>query len=207
MAPNFLYEAPTWNRIYEILLTQAEKIQSDNYKPDIIVGVARGGIVPACILTDLLESADFALIQIEYYSGINQTRKEPILKQCLNTPLTDKKVLLVDDVSDSGRSLKLAKNHLQEQDAKEIRIATLYTKPATITPPDYYEKQTNSWIVFPWDAKRNSKKNHRAKRRQTCGQPRNHKISKIRLAKKTRRKIHKGHVVGERIAALSKRIF
>ncbi len=158
MAPNFLYEAPTWNRIYEILLTQAEKIQSDNYEPDIIVGVARGGIVPACILTDLLESADFALIQIEYYSGINQTWKEPILKQCLNTPLTDKKVLLVDDVSDSGRSLKLAKNHLQEQDAKEIRIATMYTKPTTITPPDYYEKQTNSWIVFPWDAKETVRK-------------------------------------------------
>jgi len=150
---NTQYEVPTWNQIYDMLLTQAQKIQSDGYKPDIIVGIARGGLVPSRILADLLETRDFAIITIEYYVGIGQRSKEPILKQCLHTQLPDKKVLLVDDVSDGGRSLQLAKKHLQEQGAKEIRIATVYCKPGTITMPDYFEKETSHWIVFPWEAK------------------------------------------------------
>ena len=153
MAANIQYEVPTWNQIYDMLLAQAQKIQSDSYKPDIIVGIARGGLVPSRILADLLETRDFAIITIEYYVGIGQKSKEPVLKQCLHTQLPDKKVLLVDDVSDGGRSLQLAKKHLQEQGAKEIKIATIYCKPGTITMPDYFEKETSHWIVFPWEAK------------------------------------------------------
>ena len=153
MAANTQYEVPTWNQIYDMLLAQAQKIQGDGYKPDIIVGIARGGLVPSRILADLLETRDFAIITIEYYVGIGQKNKEPVLKQCLHTQLPDKKVLLVDDVSDGGRSLQLAKKHLQEQGAKEIRIATVYCKPGTITLPDYFEKETSHWIVFPWEAK------------------------------------------------------
>jgi hypothetical protein len=145
------YEVPTWSQIYEMMLNQAQKIRGDGYAPDIIVGIARGGLVPSRILADLLETRDFAIITIEYYVGIAQTAHEPILKQCLHTQLTDKKVLLVDDVSDGGRSLQLAKKHLQEQCAKEIRIATVYCKPGTITRPDYFEKETSRWIVFPWE--------------------------------------------------------
>ena len=153
MAAKTQYEVPSWKQIYEMLLNQAQKIQGDGYKPDIIVGIARGGLVPSRVLADLLETRDFAIITIEYYCGINQKKKEPILKQCLHTQLTDKKVLLVDDVSDGGRSLQLAKKHLQEQCARDIKIATLYCKPGTITKPDYFEKETSQWIVFPWEAR------------------------------------------------------
>ena len=153
MAANPQYEVPTWNQIYDMLLAQAQKIQNDGYKPDIIVGIARGGLVPSRILADLLETRDFAIITIEYYVGIGEKNKEPILKQCLHTQLPNKKVLLVDDVSDGGKSLQLAKKHLEEQGASEIRIATVYCKPGTISTPDYFEKETSHWIVFPWEAK------------------------------------------------------
>ena len=153
MAADTQYEVPTWNQIYDMLLFQAQKIQNDGYRPDIIVGIARGGLVPSRVLADLLETKDFAIITIEYYVGIGQKNKEPILKQCLHTQVTNKKVLLVDDVSDCGRSLQLAKKHLEEQGASEIRIATVYCKPGTISTPDYFEKETSHWIVFPWEAK------------------------------------------------------
>ena len=153
MAAKTEYEVPTWNQIYRMILNQAQKIQGDGYKPDIIVGIARGGLVPSRILADLLETRDVAVITIEYYVGINQTKQEPVLKHCLHAQLTGKKVLLVDDVSDGGRSLQLAKKHLLEQYAKEIRIATIYCKPGTITMPDYFEKETSRWIVFPWEAR------------------------------------------------------
>jgi uncharacterized protein len=167
MAIESEYEVPSWNQIYDMLQVQAEKIQSSHYKPDIIVGVARGGLAPARILMDLLETRDFAIIQIEYYQGINQPGIQPILKQCLNAELSGKKVLLVDDVSDGGKSLQLAKKHLQEKGAVEVKIATLYIKPQTITPSDYFEKQTDRWIVFPWDIKetiRKIREQHRGKR-------------------------------------------
>ena len=52
----------------------------------------------------------------------------------------------------------LQKNICSRQGAKETKIATLYAKPATATKPDYYEKLTNNWVVFPWDAKETVRK-------------------------------------------------
>ena len=92
MSANTQYEVPTWNQIYDMLLDQAQKIQGDGYKPDIIIGIARGGLVPARILSDLLETPELAIIQIEYYVSIAQPRQEPILKQGISTPLTGKKL-------------------------------------------------------------------------------------------------------------------
>jgi hypoxanthine phosphoribosyltransferase len=151
MAVSIQFEVPTWNQIYEMMLAQAQKIQTSKFHPDIIIGVARGGLIPSRILADLLEIHDVAVIAVEYYVDIGKTLQEPVLKQCLAATLTGKRVLLVDDVSDCGKSLKLAKEHLQTQGAVEIKVATLYSKPGTITKPNYFEKETSCWIVFPWE--------------------------------------------------------
>ena len=158
MPVNIDYEVPTWNQIYDMLLCQAQRIQSQPYKPDIMVGIATGGLVPARILTDLLETPQLATIQIEFYTDINQTRFEPTLKQPLTINIAGKKALLVDDIADTGESLKLAKTYLQQQDALEIKAATLYQKPQSTTTPDFYEKQTTSWVVFPWEIKETLRK-------------------------------------------------
>ncbi len=158
MASNIDYEVPTWNQIYEMLLCQAQKIKTQNYKQDLIIGIARGGVVPSRILSDLLETTNLSFIQIEFYTNINQTLKEPTLKQTLPSNVDGKKILLVDDISDTGKSLKLAKTHLQDKGAFEIKIATLYQKPQSVTTPDFYEKQTTEWVVFPWDIKETLRK-------------------------------------------------
>jgi uncharacterized protein len=158
LAGNIEYELPTWNQIYEMLLSQAQKILAQNYRPDIVIGIARGGLIPARILADLLETSEFATIPIEFYIDINQTKSEPTLKQPLTTIVAHKKALVVDDIADSGKSLKLAKTHLQDQGASEIKTATLYQKPQSTTTPDFYEKQTTNWVVFPWDTKETLRK-------------------------------------------------
>lgn len=158
MVSNIDYEVPTWNQVYEMLLCQAQKIKAQNYKPDLIVAIARGGVVPARILSDLLETPNLSFIQIEFYTNINQTLQEPTLKQTLNTNVTGKKTLIIDDIADTGKSLKLAKTHLQQQEAIEIKTATLYQKNQSITIPDFYEKQTTNWVVFPWDTKETLRK-------------------------------------------------
>jgi uncharacterized protein len=155
---NTEYEVPTWNQIYDMLLYQAWKIQASGYKPEVVVGVARGGLVPARVLTDLLEIPELGFLQIEFYQDINQTNKQPTLKQALTLQATGKKILVVDDVADTGESLKLANTQLKNFGASEIKNATLYQKPKSAIKPDFFEKLTVNWVVFPWDTKETLRK-------------------------------------------------
>jgi len=145
------FEAPTWNQIYNMLLNLAEKIRKDNFKPDIIVGVSRGGWPPARVMSDLLGNPNLANVKVEFYLGVAETKGEPILTQPVSVEVKGKRVLVVDEVADTGKSLKLIKHHIIENGASEVKIATVYYKPWSIVKPDYYEKETNRWIVFPWE--------------------------------------------------------
>ena len=158
MMPQTEFEVPTWNQIYKMLLRQAEKISKNCFKPDVIIGIARGGWLPARVLTDLLEIPNLANVSAEYYMGIAETKNEPVLIQGISTAVSGKKVLIADDIADSGRSLKLVKEHVLQQGAKEVKTATVYCKPWSIVKPDYYERETKLWIVFPWEMKETIRK-------------------------------------------------
>ena len=147
------FEIPSWNQIYDSLLELAEAIKKSKHEPDIIVGVSKGGWVPARIMSDLLENPKLANVATEHYVGVAETKHEPTLTQPVSLPVKDKKVLVVDDVADTGGSLKLVNAHLKEQGASEIRTATIYYKPWSVILPDYYEKETSKWIIFPWEQK------------------------------------------------------
>ncbi|UCB60728.1 MAG: phosphoribosyltransferase [Candidatus Bathyarchaeota archaeon] len=147
------FEIPTWKQVYAMLLELAQKIRIDAFSPDIIVGVSRGGWAPARVLSDLLENPNMANVKAEFYLGVAETKKTPTITQSVSTDVVGKTVLVVDDVSDTGRSLRLVKSHLMKKGVNELRIATLYYKPWSVTTPDYYEKTTRHWIIFPWERK------------------------------------------------------
>jgi len=147
------FEAPKWSQIYRMLMRIAERIRKDNFKPDVIVGVSRGGWPPARVLSDLLENPNLANVKVEFYVGVAETKGEPTLTQPVSVIVAGKKVLVVDEVADTGRSLQLIKEHLLKGGAAEVRIATIYLKPWSIITPDYYAKETSRWIVFPWEVK------------------------------------------------------
>ena len=136
-----------------MLLLLAEKIQADKFDCDLIVGVSRGGWVPARVLSDLLENSSIANVRAEFYLGIEESRKEPLITQPISVPVKGKNLLVVDDVSDTGKSLSLVKSYLCEESAAELRTAALYYKPWSILEPDYYIKKTRSWVIFPWERK------------------------------------------------------
>jgi len=147
------FEVPTWDEIYEMLLNLAEKIRGDNFHPDLIIGVCRGGWPPARVMSDLLGNTKLANISVEFYVDVAETKGKPILTQPLSTPVKGKKILILDDVADTGKTLKLVKEHLFSKGAEQVKIATIYYKPWSIVVPDYYEKETRQWIVFPWERK------------------------------------------------------
>lgn len=144
---------PTWNKIYEALLDLADRVRKDGFKPDAIVGVSRGGWAPARIMSDLLENPVLANVKAEFYCGVDETKGEPVITQPVSISVKDKKLLVVDDVADSGKSLRLVRQHLKEKGATEVRIAAIYYKPWSVIIPDYYEKETKAWIIFPWERK------------------------------------------------------
>jgi len=153
MVESLKFEIPTWDKIYEFLLNLAEKIREDDFKPDVIVGVSRGGWPPARVMSDLLENPEIANVKAEFYLGVAQTKGEPLITQPVSVSVRDKEVLLMDDVADTGKSLRLVRAHLKEKGATEVKIVTIYYKPWSVVIPDYYEEETRSWIIFPWERK------------------------------------------------------
>jgi hypoxanthine phosphoribosyltransferase len=155
---NLEFKIPAWNQIYRLLLKLAEAVRKSKFEPDVIVGVSRGGWIPARIMSDLLETPKLANVTAEFYVGVAETKREPTITQPVSVSVKDKKVLVVDDVADTGESLKLVNSHLKNQGASEIKIATIYYKPWSVIVPHYYEKETRCWIVFPWEQKETVRK-------------------------------------------------
>jgi len=145
------YVAPGWDRIYEMLLQLALAIRSSGFKTDLIVGVSRGGWAPARVLSDLLENTRTASMKVEFYVGLGKTSSRPVVTQPVGENAFGKNVLIVDDVSDTGESLKVAIDHVAEKGAKAIKTATLYYKPHSKFKPDFFAESTGDWIIFPWE--------------------------------------------------------
>src|SRR5215831_14888540 len=145
------YLAPSWDEIYELMITLSEKVRASTFKPDVIVGVSRGGWPPARIMSDLLSNAHVANIRVEFYTDIGVRSKKPQITQPLTSDVQDRKVLVVDDVADTGLSLRAVMSHVRRKGATDARACTIYYKPHSVFVPDYYAKETSSWVIFPWE--------------------------------------------------------
>jgi len=146
-----VYVAPSWDEIYDMLLDQAIRIKESGFQPDLIVGVSRGGWIPGRILSDLLGNPHTANVKIEFYVGIGQTARKPIVTQPISEDISKKRILVVDDVADTGESLLVALDHVHERHAGEIKTVTVYHKPHSKFKPDFYAVSTPNWIIFPWE--------------------------------------------------------
>jgi len=147
------FEIPSWEQIYKMLIELADRIRKSYFEPDVIVGVSRGGWAPARIMSDLLENPELANVRAEFYLGVAETKGEPVITQPVSASVKGKRVLVMDDVADTGKSLRLVKKHLLDEGATDVKIATIYYKPWSVLTPDYYKKKTSLWVIFPWERK------------------------------------------------------
>jgi hypoxanthine phosphoribosyltransferase len=145
------FEVPTWDQVYDLLLNIAERIRNSRFKSDVIVGVSRGGLPPSRVLSDLLGNPNSVNVRTEFYSGVAETKIEPNLTEPLCVSVADQRVLVVDEIVDTGESLKLVRGHILHEGAAEIKTATVYCKPWSVVKPDYFGKETGRWVVFPWE--------------------------------------------------------
>jgi hypoxanthine phosphoribosyltransferase len=141
----------SWRDVYNLTLQLSERIVTSGFTPDIIVGIARGGWIPARILSDVLYATTLENIRIEYYSDVGVRGREPKITQPLSGSLEGKTILLVDEVADTGDSLYHAIEYVKNLGVEEQRSAVLHLKPTSRVVPDYYMVETTSWTVYPWE--------------------------------------------------------
>jgi len=128
----------------------AKKVVESGYKPDVIVAILRGGVVLARLLSDLLNVREIKMMRVIHYDAL-ESKKVAEIVDPVNCRLDGLRVLLVDDVADTGESLILARNHVLERGAAEVRVATMHYKPWSKLKPDYYSEETEAWVVYFWE--------------------------------------------------------
>ena len=147
-------ETLTWEGFGAATRQLARAILADGFEPEVVVAIARGGLLPAGAIAYGLGAKSCGTLNVEFYTGIGTVLDDPeVLPPELDMEyLRGRRVLLVDDVADSGRTLALAVRLLRDEGA-EVRSATIYIKPTTVTRPDYAWKDTDLWIDFPWSSR------------------------------------------------------
>lgn len=146
-------EVLTWETFGTASRELAAQVIGSGFQPDVVVAVARGGLLPGGAVAYALGTKGIGTLNVEFYTDIGQTLDDPrVLPPLMDTSeLPGSRVLVVDDVADSGRTLVLVMDLLARAGV-EARSAVLYTKPTTSLQPDYSWKSTDRWITFPWSA-------------------------------------------------------
>ena len=147
-------EVLTWDGFGEATRELSRTILADGFVPDVVVAIARGGLLPAGAIAYGLGVKSCGALNVEFYTGIGTVLDAPaLLPPDLDLGyLPGKRVLLVDDVADSGRTLALAVQMLMDAGA-QVRSVCIYTKPGSVASPDFSWRETDRWIDFPWSAR------------------------------------------------------
>jgi hypoxanthine phosphoribosyltransferase len=144
-------EVLTWPAYADAARDLARAVADDGYRPDLILAIARGGLLIAGSVSYALGVKNLHVINVEYYTGVNERLDFPvILPPPLNlVDLAAAHLLVVDDVADTGHTLALVRDFCLPQVA-ELRCAVLYQKPQSVIDCDYVWRRTDRWIDFPW---------------------------------------------------------
>lgn len=129
----------------------AESVAADGYDPDIILSIARGGLFVAGALGYALDVKNLHVANVEFYTGINERLPVPIMLPPVPNvvDLSGSKVLIADDVADTGATLKLVRDFCAGHVA-DVRCAVIYEKPHSTVQCEYVWRHTDRWINFPW---------------------------------------------------------
>jgi len=144
----------SWDEVVEWCRQLSLKIKESGWSPDTIVAIARGGYVPARLLCDFLDIHELLSVQVLHWGKAAEITAKAHVKYPLKVNLSGKKVLLVDDIADTGDSIIVAKEHLESEcKPSEIKVATMqWISPVCKIKPDYYVDEVKEWIwyQYPW---------------------------------------------------------
>ena len=146
-------EILSWDLFGSAVRQLAQQVADSGFMPDLVLGIARGGLPIAGGLAYALDAKAVGTMNVEFYTGVDAHLDEPVVLPPLldMDAVTGSSVLVVDDVADSGKTLALVLEMVAERVAT-ARTAVLYDKPRSVIRPDYAWRKTDLWIEFPWSA-------------------------------------------------------
>jgi uncharacterized protein len=143
----------SWQEFGEASRELAKVIAADGFEPDLILSIARGGLFLAGSLGYALAVKNLHVMNVEFYDGVGTTLDMPVMLPPVPSAVdfSAKKVLIADDVADSGRTIQLVHTFIQDH-VEDVRSAVIYEKPRSLIKCDYVWKRTDRWINFPWSS-------------------------------------------------------
>jgi hypoxanthine phosphoribosyltransferase len=143
----------TWQAFGQASRELAQAIADDGFEPDLILSIARGGLFLAGSLGYALAVKNLHVMNVEFYDGVGTTLDMPVMLPPVPSAVdfSEKKVLIADDVADSGRTIELVYTFIRDHVA-DVRSAVIYEKPRSLIRCDYVWKHTDRWINFPWSS-------------------------------------------------------
>ena len=141
----------TWDELGEGSRALAGQVAADGWRPDIILGIARGGLLVGGAIAYALDVKNTFTMNVEFYTGIDERLEMPMILPPVPdlVDLGEARVLITDDVADTGQTLVLVKEFLSGK-VGEPRVAVLYEKPGSAVNCEYVWRRTDRWIDFPW---------------------------------------------------------
>ncbi len=129
----------------------AQRIADDDYRPDVVLSIARGGFFLGAGLGYALNVKNAFMMSVEFYTGVDERLAVPVVLPPVpnRVDFSGLNVLIADDVADSGETLKLVRDFVAGE-VNSVRSAVLYEKSRSVIKPDYSWRVTDSWIDFPW---------------------------------------------------------
>lgn len=146
---NQSYEFYPWQQLGNDVFTLSKKIIESGHSFNRIIALAKGGLTFSRSLVDYLQVDAVSSIQIQFYEGIGETKKMPVITQSLPVSIKNEKVLIFDDILDTGETMKLAKQYLQYHGAASIHTAVLLEKPWSKVSVDFSARSSEAWVIFP----------------------------------------------------------
>jgi hypoxanthine phosphoribosyltransferase len=143
----------TWQGFGDASRDLALAIAADGFEPDLILSIARGGLFVAGALGYALSVKNLHVMNVEFYDGVGSTLDMPVMLPPVPSVVdfSAKKVLIADDVADSGKTIELVYAFIREQ-VDDVRSAVIYEKPRSLIKCDYVWRRTDLWINFPWSS-------------------------------------------------------
>ena len=149
---SFECEIMSWELFNNLAEKVAQKMKKDDYQPDFMVGLARGGWVLSRVLCDYLGVKDLVSLKVEHWGVTATPDGTAKIKFPFDIDLSGRDVVVVDDITDTGESMKVAVDYIKTMNPRNIRTATLRHISGGKFTPDYYgDEITWRWVVFPWN--------------------------------------------------------
>ena len=149
---SFECEIMSWELFNNLAKKVAQKMKKDDYQPDFMVGLARGGWVLSRVLCDYLGVKDLVSLKVEHWGVTATPDGTAKIKFPFDIDLSGRDVVVVDDITDTGESMKVAVDCIKTMNPRNIRTATLRHISGGKFTPDYYgDEITWRWVVFPWN--------------------------------------------------------